>query len=55
MYPLCAFTHLDEDFDPSKQVPADHPMVAARPDLFTPSKPKATKAATPTDTPTEKE
>lgn len=48
MYPVCAFTHLDEDFDPSTPVPADHPVVALRPDLFTPSKPKAPKAATPT-------
>lgn len=46
MYPTCRFAHLDESFDPKTPVAADHPMVAARPDLFTPHPPKAPKAAT---------
>ena len=45
MYPVCRFEHLGESFTPSQPVPADHPMVAVRPDLFTTSKPtKPTKA-----------
>jgi len=35
MYPTCKFEHLGESFSPAVAVPADHPMVAARPDLFT--------------------
>lgn len=39
MYPVCKFEHLGEQFDPATAVPADHPMVAARPDLFTTTPP----------------
>ena len=45
MFPVCRFEHLGETFTPSQAVPDDHPMVAARPDLFTTTKPtKPTKA-----------
>jgi len=43
MYPTVPFEHMGESFDPSTAVPADHPMVALRPDLFTPDKPKPSK------------
>lgn len=49
-WPTCAFEHLDESFDPSTEVPDDHPMVAARPDLFTTAKPTTRrKPAAPKD------
>lgn len=41
LHPTCSFEHMGESFTPRKAVPADHPMVALRPDLFTT---KATKA-----------
>lgn len=43
MYPVTEFEHLGETFTPGTAVPADHPMVAARPDLFT-TKPLKTPA-----------
>ena len=43
MWPVCKFDHLDESFDPSTPVPADHPMVEARPDLFTDTAPRPRK------------
>jgi hypothetical protein len=41
MTPTCSFAHFDWAFEPGDEVPADHPMVALRPDLFT----EAVKAA----------
>ena len=52
MFPVLKFEHMGERFDPTRPVPADHPMVALRPDLFTadppvkPSKRKSAKEAT---------
>ena len=46
LFPTCAFEHLGEKFTPATPVPADHPMVAVRPDLFTTNPPKAGKAET---------
>lgn len=34
LVPVRAFEHLGEKFTPANSVPADHPMVALRPDLF---------------------
>lgn len=39
MYPVCEFSHMGDTFTPTVAVSADHPMVAARPDLFTESPP----------------
>lgn len=48
VWPVCKFTHLDETFTPAQVVPLDHPMVAARPDLFTAQPPtKPARATTP--------
>lgn len=44
MYPITEFDHMGESFVPAVAVPADHPMVAARPDLFTPDKPTKPKS-----------
>lgn len=43
MFPTCEFEHLGESFTPTQEVAADHPMVFARPDLFTAEKPKPRK------------
>lgn len=44
MWPSCRFEHLGESFAPAVEVAADHPMVAARPDLFNADPPaKSTK------------
>lgn len=40
MFPVTTFEHMGESFDPSAAVAADHPMVALRPDLFSPDPPK---------------
>lgn len=46
MFPVCKFEHLGESFTPAVAVPADHPIVVARPDLFTAEPPaKSTKKA----------
>lgn len=42
MWPTVAFSHFGESFTPAVAVPADHPMITARPDLFTAVKPKST-------------
>ena len=40
MWPMCEFDHEGEQFTPAVHVPADHRMVALRPDLFTHIPPK---------------
>ena len=45
MYAAVAFEHLDWSFTAGQEVPADHPMIELRPDLFTDTKP--TKRRTP--------
>jgi len=45
MYPVCSFEHYPHEIVFGEQYPEGHPMVLARPDLFTPNKPK--KEATP--------
>ena len=50
MWPTCEFTHLGEDFTPDTQVPADHPLVELRPDLFTTTKPRKTASTKETTT-----
>jgi hypothetical protein len=47
LYPTCKFQHYDWKFDPKSPVEADHPMVALRPDLFTPDAPAASKKSPP--------
>jgi len=44
MYPTRTFEHLGESFTPSQSVADDHPMVLARPDLFTNNPPKSPKS-----------
>lgn len=51
MYPTTAFEHLGEVFTPAVAVPADHPMVEARPDLFTDTKPSKPTKPAPTSKP----
>lgn len=41
MFPVCKFEHMGETFDPVSPVRADHPMVVARPDLFSDAAPAA--------------
>lgn len=47
MFPVCEFEHLGETFAPATPVDTDHPMVAARPDLFTAVPASAGKDKTP--------
>lgn len=46
MFPVCEFDHLDEHFNPTTEVAADHPLIALRPDLFTPDKPTTRRKPT---------
>lgn len=48
MYAKTTFTHFDLTVSKGDELPKDHPMVLARPDLFTkqpPTKPKAKASA----------
>ena len=50
MFATVSFTHFDLTVTAGDKFPADHPIVVARPDLFTTQPPKAhkaTKAAAP--------
>jgi hypothetical protein len=49
------FEHLGERFTPADKVDPDHPMIAARPDLFTPKKPTKPTADAPVSNETNKE
>ena len=44
MYATCSFTHFDLTVKRGDQLPVDHPIVVARPDLFTPDPPTPPKA-----------
>jgi hypothetical protein len=40
MFAVASFTHFDLDVRKGDELPEDHPMVTARPDLFTDSPPQ---------------
>jgi hypothetical protein len=40
MFATCSFVHLDLVVSKGDELPVDHPMVIARPDLFTDQTPK---------------
>lgn len=40
MFALVSFVHFDLEVKAGDEFPADHPMVALRPDLFSPEPPK---------------
>ena len=42
MFALISFTHFELDVRKGDELPDDHPMVLARPDLFTDQPPKKT-------------
>lgn len=44
MFATVSFTHLDLVVKKGDELPADHPMVIARPDLFTDKSPTTPKA-----------
>lgn len=41
MYPICTFEHFDVTYTAGVKVDAADPMVAVRPDLFTPDPPES--------------
>lgn len=45
MFATTSFTHFDLKVRKGDELPDDHPMVTARPDLFTPDPPKAKASA----------
>lgn len=45
MYAVVSFTHFDLTVRKGAELPDDHPMVVARPDLFTPTPPKKATAS----------
>lgn len=48
-YPVTAFEHMGEQFDPARAVDDDHPLVASRPDLFTAKRSRKTATTSTTD------
>ena len=40
-YATTSFTHLDDHVKEGDELPRDHPLVVARPDLFTAKPPRA--------------
>lgn len=44
MFAVAAFKHFDLDVKQGDELPDDHPMVTARPDLFTDKKPTRNKS-----------